>query len=446
MSNNKNSNSSKPMSSKGNKYAILSEEALSKVSYYELWEEAMDMGLIGANRESRKEYYHMVYRKSLIQFMKEYRQASDKAEKKALADKFETNLAKECRKKDLWEEGLDNGMIFEELPSEGLHYTSYKLEDLEKHCAKYKALKDEEKKEDYAYTFAKTLRVEGEAPARKNTERKKNSEVPVQRPPLPQKEGPSFAMVVSKNTQPVQESSTQKTRNAERVNPLAACWQEGMKLGFIHPKNNYHCALPSFITPSELESLLKEWKSLPKTEQGELAFFFKEELDNYNKGITITDQGFKVHKSYRQIWNEAARLEIITDDFDYDYNYSEWLSAENLTAYIQTIRSLGEEASKGFIAKITGQLNQASAIISLRKTYSEMKKEDLINLSNKNKPSTREPAYATCSSCSAKLNQSDLSHAMASWVTLKDNREEARGRYLRWHAYRKFLHSQCPKA
>ena len=446
MSSNKNSNSSKSMSSKGNKYAVLSEEALGKVPYHELWDEAMDMGLIGENRESRKEYYHMVYRKSLIQSMKEYRQAGDKAEKKALAAKFEANLAKECRKKDLWEEGLDNGMIFEEFPSEGLHYTSYKLEDLEKHCAKYKALKDEEKKEDYAYTFEKTLRVEGEAPIRRKTEKKKNSEAPVQRPSLPQREGPSFAKIVSKNSQPVQESSAQKTRNAERVNPLAACWQEGMKLGFIHPKNNYHCALPSFITPSELESLLKEWKSLPKAEQGELASLFKEELDHYNKGVTITDQGFKVDKSYRQIWSEAARLEIITDDFDYDYNYSEWLSAENLSAYVQTIRSLGEEAGKGFINKISEQLNGARAIISLRNTYSEMKKEDLIKLSNENKPSSREPAYATCSSCAAKLDQTDLSHAMASWVTLGDNREEARGRYLRWHAYRKFLHSQCPKA
>lgn len=445
MSSNKNSNSSKPMSSKGNKYAVLSEEALGKVPYHELWDEAMDMGLIGENRESRKEYYHMVYRKSLIQSMKEYRQAGDKAEKKALAAKFEANLAKECRKKDLWEEGLDNGMILEDFPSEGLHYTSYKLEDLEKHCAKYKSLKDEEKKEDYAYTFEKTLRVEGEAPDRRKTE-KKNSEVPVQRPSLPQKEGPSFAKVVSKNIQPVQENSGQKTGTAERMNPLTASWQKGMKLGFIHPKNNYHCALPSFITPSELESLLKEWASFSKSEQSELAFFFKEELDHYNKGVIITDQGFKVHKSYRQIWNEAARLEIITDDFDYDYNYSEWLSAENLSAYIQTIRSLGEEAGKGFISKISEQLNGARAIISLRKTYSEMKKEDLIKLSNENKPSSRDPAYASCSSCSAKLDQTDLSHAMASWVTLGDNREEARGRYLRWHAYRKFLHSQCPKA
>lgn len=434
------------MSSKGNKYAVLSEEALGKVPYHELWNEAMDMGLIGENRESRKEYYHMVYRKSLIQSMKEYRQAGDKAARKVIADRFEANLVKECRKKDLWEEGLDNGMIFEEFPSEGLHYTSYRLEDLEKHCAKYKALKDEEKKEDYAHTFEKTLKVEGEAPARRKTEKKKNSEVSVQRPSLPQKEGPSFAKVVSKNVQLVQENSAQKTGTTERMNPLAASWQKGMKLGFIHPKNHYHCALPSFITPSELESLLKEWASFSKSEQGELAFLFKEELDHYNKGVTVTDQGFKVDKSYRQIWNEAARLEIITDDFDYDYNYSEWLSAENLTAYIQTIRSLGEEASKGFINKITEQLNGARAIISLRKTYSEMKKEDLIKLSNENKPSSREPAYATCSSCSAKLDQTDLSHAMASWVTLGDNREEARGRYLRWHAYRKFLHSQCPKA
>lgn len=452
MSNSKNSISSKSSSSKGNKYAVLSEEALNGVRYGDLWDEGMDMGLIGEDREFKVEYYHMVYRKTLIWYLEQYRRASDREEKKALAQKFEANLVKECKKKDLWEEGLDNGMIFEEFPSEGFHYTSYKLEDLEKHSVRYKALKDEEKKEDYAYVFEKTLKTKNEVPKR-NREKKNNSEIPIQRPSLPQKEGPSFAKVVSRqenqNAKPVQALS-RVGEVLTQVSPLAACWEKCIEHGFIHPKNQYHPAIVSFITLSELESLLKEWSGLPKPEQMELAIQFKGEIDHYNENIPFPEQGFKVTKPYRKIWSEAARLDIIPDDVNYHPSYVEWLPSENLAAYIQTIRSLGSCESYGEIHKavckgIEGFIEEADKVIRLRGKYFEMKREDLIKEANTNKPSSRKPTYADCTTCSAKLDHNDLALALASWEVLKEDREEARGRYLRWHAYRKSLHLQCPK-
>lgn len=440
---------SQSISSKGNKYSPLREESDEKTPYVQLWNEAMDMGLISEDRESRKEYYHMVYRKHLLQSMKKYKEANNDKERKELSDKFEANLVRECKKKDLWEEGMENGMIYEEYPAEDFHYTTYKLEDLEKMTSEYKALKDEEKKEKFALRFEKSLKVE---------EGNKISSIPVEasvkRPGLPPSKGPSFAKVVGV-PQPIQKQTFShqvhhELDDEECPSPLLSCWQRGLACGFIHPKNRYHRGIPNFITFSELDALLKDFSTLGQAEKTEMAIQFKEELDHFNEGIPAISRSFKVVKNYGEIWKKAVFLGIVPEDIDYQVEYSEWLSSKDLVAYIHTVGSLTHRRSRATVKEVCVKevlemIGVADHILSIRKTFSSYSLGELVSESNTNKPSSRMAAYSDCESCNAKLDKNDLALAMAAWVSLDNEPEEARTRYLRWHAYRKFLHSQCPK-
>jgi hypothetical protein len=447
MSSNRNSMKSQSnTSSNGNKFAVLEEKG-EKVPYVQLWNEAIDMGLIGEDRESTKEYYHMVYRKSLIQAMSEYRAAKTEKAKKDLAAKFESNLANECKKKDMWEDALEEGMIYECYPSEGHHYTSYKLEDLEKHFKSYRALKDEDKRVAYAVTFEKSLKSEGPA---------KKEEAPVKRPAAPAMKGASFSKVVASSSVAYPALPSQPTKVVQPApqqdSPLARCWQRGLAMNFIHPRNVFHQGLLSFITFSELDCLLKEFSVASPATKTEMAVQFMEELDYYEKDLPPVSKCFGTNRSYSDIWKKADKQQLIPEDVEYKAEYAEWLSPHDLLGFCQTVSTLTHKKDRATVRQILSQqilerIEEANSVLDMRKNYCDMKAADLIKEADTVRPSSRQTSYANCETCNAKLVHADLAFAVTSWIYLTEGEENelAKARYLRWHSYRKQLHSECPK-
>lgn len=445
MSSNRNSmKSQSKTSSNGNKYAVLEEKG-EKVSYSRLWEDAIELGLIHKDRESKKEYYHMVYRKSLIQAMDEYSAAKTDKARKELSDKFEENLARECKKKKLWDEGLKEGMIYECYGTETHYYTSYKLEDLEKHSKIYSAMKDEDKRALYAVTFEKTLKDE-------------KPEVPVKRPAAPVIKGPSFSNVVAASNPPAfpalgpQPVKQVVQAPVQQESPLAKCWQRGLSLHFIHPRNVYHQGLLGFITTSELEGLLKEFTVASPATKAEMAVQFMEELDTYEKEIRGLSKSFTLNRSYADLWKKAATLELIPEDVDYNPEYAEWITPHDLASAchadsIFNHRKQRLAMKEAFREQFLETVASADGVLALRKSFFKMKTADLIKEANTNRPSTRQTTYAGCESCNSKLVHNDLALALCGWIYLSGDQESGlgRARYLRWHNYRKHLHSECSK-
>jgi tetratricopeptide (TPR) repeat protein len=483
-SNNKNStqNSTKKISPKPK-----AADGVFKPTYLELWNRGITCGLISKERKSKPEYYHMVYRRSLEVGLNQYEEADEKV-RIELAKKFETNLANECLKLELWHQGMRTGLIDEKWPpvcDERNYYTTFPLKELQEAITAYDNAYEENK--DDVPTFDKmaeafSQRLQKGPPPKvvpttnhiKTVAPTTSKSVVITSVRIPNSDTPAginWAALAGKGNTTSSSSTTssgsstetktvpskvdsRKPRKVEHQTDeeysdasvaLIAMWREGLDMGLIASKNRFHRGIPSFITLSELKSLLTQYFAAEKDEKREIYTLFNQELTNFNDIIPSISRSFKVIRTYAEVWREADAVGIIPREYEYSVDFAEWLPVKDLVSYIQAIATMIHRKERHAIREavsttILERLQNAECILSFRKKLAVMSTSDLVDYSVQKRISSRDVIYNGCETCVPHLDRTDLISALSSWMYDGDE-DIAKARYLRWHSHRKFIHS-----
>lgn len=490
--NSKNSTESKNITASPSKR----EEVAPRVTYLDLWNKGMSIGMIAPERKSKPCYYHFIYKSSLIKSLADY-EAADETGRAEIAKKIEDTLVREGRKRDLWLDGLETGLIDEKWPlvcDERNYYTTFPLKELEDAITAYNAAWEKDNNDiatfdKMAAAFSKRLEntqpVKPYVPNAKTGSSQTNNRTSTisgvkQTPPtsagtkttvayIPRNgnavTNSGWASLAGKRTSlPIEVKNTnQQVNNVNRTSigqtrksdtedeysdisiPLLAEWREGCRIGLIQNKNRFHRGIPGYITTSELKALIQEYNKSDKETQTAMSSLFNDELEEFNDITPSISRAFKVMRTYENIWKEADAAGIIPEEFEYRVDFAEWLPSKDLVSYIQAIATMMHRKERQslrviFSNSVAERLEIANEVLGLRRRLDIVSMTELLAFSVDNRISSRDVVYDECENCAKHINKTDLISAVSSWMYNTDDISKAR--YTRWHIYRKCLHNQ----
>lgn len=359
---------------------------------------------------------------------------------------------------ELWNEGIECGLIGKNRPSEKRYYHMVYRKSLERRLEAYKKA-SKEKKVKLAASFESNLQFQCENQAKEEKEAKgqpgqsKTNLAP--RPPT------GYQPPVWPATQGVEHrrpSENKREKPKHRVEEdyteisatLVSMWQRGLDSGLIVPENTFHRGIVGFITPSELSMLLRQYSSAAVEVKEAMSQTFNEELTSFNANIPSVARYFKASRPYAEVWTKAAKSGLIPESTKYNAEYAEWISSKDLLAYTHTLKTILTREDRTVIRtilfdnNIKPKLEFADSCLEYRASLNASTPEDLVKECEKSRPEgSATNAYSKCKRCTSLLVKTDVIAAVSAWAFCSE--EEASVRYQRWHNFRLALHTvECP--
>jgi hypothetical protein len=338
---------------------------------------------------------------------------------------------------ELWEVCMKCGLISKNRVSEPRYYHMVFRKNLEARLAAYKAASVTEKKK-LAADLERVLKEEcAKADAAGDTDDgEEKSSAP----------SGNHASNHGNRYHSAKEAPEEEFSQISKV--LVRLWQEGTTKGLIWQENGFHRAIPSFITPSELQVLLCEYTDSSVEHKKAMACCFKQRLDAFNASIPAISRFFKVYRTYAEVWEKASEAGIIPADTEYNVDYAEWLPAKDLVAHTQSLSVIlpkdDRKAMRGIILRtVAAKLSFAKEVLAKRQELEKLSLRKILLICEEEKLlASDNDSYQDCESCLALLNREDVIAALTSWMF--NDEASAMARYLQWHEYRKSLHeAEC---
>jgi hypothetical protein len=369
-----------------------------------------------------------------------------KPKAKKTSTKAESSDKEESKYKELWEKGIEKGLISKDRAPERRFGYMVRKDQLKEQLAAYKAADVKQKKKlakDFEKNLAERIQKADDNKAeaiKKGTYKKHGSH----KKSASHKKGDS-KKGSSKKGSYKKGSHKKGGKSSEDSNfgtPLMKLWDEAMEAKFIEEGNQFHRELVDFITFSELKALFKQYGKAEKGEKKEMKSTFNEELKSFNDTAPHVNRFFKVFRPYTDVWKEAIAAKLISKDTEFKPSYAEWLPVKTLVGYISTISSLDlskdRKAFRDMISPlIMTKLESADKSFEIKTQLTELNNKELIAKLSRENFISEEDVCTADSKCVKKLSKDDIITAFMAWGRLPE--AEAESRKVRWNAYLKYM-------
>lgn len=387
------------------------EEGEKKEGYKELWEKGQDLGLIEKELAPMRHFNRFMPKKQLLDYLERY-EAAAKADQKEIASAFKSEFEKvkaekkASRKKGgTHKKGGENKKEAEKKPTNKKATANKQGESNSKKASNKKA---SNKKNE----TGETKNSRGEGKPKRGTHKKS-----------------SF-----------KKGGSQK-RDGQREHqrsPLMALWDEAVTKGLLSDEDIFHRRISSFITPSELNSLLQSYTQASEKKKAGLAKALKEDLDAFNEETPRVERFYKVYRGYKEIWDECVTARLISKEIEFLPTYAEWLSLKVLVGYLQTIASFETADERKSFRTIVNpliavKLEAADVQLKYRAKLAAMSTQALMAECVKKGLISKKNSCATNPECVASVDKEDMAVALGAFLSASE--AEGDRRRARWEAH-----------
>jgi len=349
----------------------------SGMQYPQLWEYGIQIGLINKTYKYNSDFYHMVFRKSLIKYLTSYEEGK-RDEKKETSKEFNSKLADAIERKNSKKEDESDD------DNKSVSKRKVTKEEDERDVRKQSSFRHSKvpvsRSEDDSSDDGSSNRKQSSRPSRREeaSSNKRSGSVPPSRrkedftvssrkredsiPPSRRREGsvpPSRRREDSTPQSRKREGSVPPSRppKQEFSSELKKKWILAQKDGLINRKYMFRPIYYSFITPDELTHLLDAYNRIAHQKRVELSKDINRRINQFMPANVFVSEAIITNNAYKYLVSKANRIGLL-DNVIFNYSLSKIVSAGELTAYIAVFLDSPKDLKSQLKARLSERITR----------------------------------------------------------------------------------------